>query len=188
MERNARGTGFLDNFKTKAQARTPGLRDNLEPQVSTLGEEIPLGGNAVETMLDPTRPSEIRSTPVTEELRRMQEAGHRVSPTKIGNKSGYASLSPEENTQLYKTVGTLVNEKLTKLFEYEGYLKLSDEKKAEKISEFVDKAKIVGRAKYLVLATEGMSKEERIKALKKYKEDGLMTEGVFNEYKKLISE
>lgn len=183
-ERVTSAPGFIDTFGTKAAARVPGLRDNLEPQVSSLGEQIPLGGNAVETMLDATRPSDIRSTEVTTELRRMQDLGFAVAPTKVGNKKGYDSLSPEQNTKMWEMVGTLVNEKLTSLVTNSKYTALTNEQKEEKITQFVDKAKIIGRAQFILLQTDGLSLEETKSLLGAYK-GNIMTEQVFTEYMKL---
>jgi hypothetical protein len=81
-------------------------------------------------------------------------------------------------------VGTLVNEKLTKLFENPKYADLSDDKKEEKITQFVDKAKIVGRAKFILLQTEGLPVAEEKALLAAFKKDKLMSEQVFDEYKK----
>lgn len=187
QERNSNSQDFWGNFITKPQARIPGLRDNLQPQITTLGEEVPLPEGPIRTAIDPRRPSDDRSTETTRELRRLTDAGYAVSPTKVGDKIGYKSLDESENTQLWKIVGTLTEKTLTNLFQNEKYQKLSDEKKADMISKFVDKSKNIGRAKFIIQATDGLSREERKNLLKKYGEDGLLTEQVFTEYKKLLS-
>lgn len=176
------------SFITKAQARTPVLREDLQPSVTAYGTQDPRASGPIDTMFNPTRPSEIRETPLTQELTRLTDSGYRVAPTKIGEKAGYKSLTPEQNTQLLETVGTLVKEKLEKLVENEKYQALSDEKKAETIEKFVEKAKVAGRAQYVVLITDGMTREQRVARLKELKEDKLLTEQVFTEYKKMLSE
>lgn len=188
QERVTTGEDFWETFQTKAQARTPGLRNELEPVITAFGTQDPRAAGPITSMIDPTRPSESRETALTAELQRLQDAGYKASPTKLGNKKGYESLSQEQNTQLWEIVGTLVNDKLSNLVEHPKYQAMDDDKKAENIKKVVDKAKIVGRAQYVLILTEGLPREERIEVLKALKADKLLTEQVFKEYEKLLSE
>src|SRR3990167_5787919 len=62
--RERRATEIID----KLQARIPGIRETLEPQVNVLGQEKDTIGNPLEIMADPTRPSPAQSTPLIQEL------------------------------------------------------------------------------------------------------------------------
>jgi len=81
-------------------SRLPILRQNLAPQIDVLGQEIQRGGNFMETMLDPTRPQGIKSAPVVDELKRLWDLGYRVTPTQLGDKKGFKTLTQEQNTKL----------------------------------------------------------------------------------------
>lgn len=184
QERNSTSQSFWGNFVTKPQARIPGLRNELPPQVTTLGQEVPLGEGAVRTAIDPRRPSDDRSTALTSELRRLTEAGFAVSPTKVGDKLGYDALSEDENAEMWKVVGSYVEKSLTKLTEHPKYTELSDDKKADKVKEFTSRAQNEGRALYALTQTEGLGPEEEKKKLKEYKDSGLLTQEVFRLYMK----
>lgn len=184
QERNSTSQDFWGNFVTKPQARIPGLRDELPPQVTTFGDEVPLGEGPIRTAIDPRRPSDDRSTALTSELRRLTDAGFAVSPTKVGDKTGYSALSEDENTEMWKIVGNYVEKSLTKLTEHPKYQSMSDTDKADKIKEFTIRAQDEGRALYALTQTEGLGPEEEKKKLKEYKDSGLLTKEVFRLYMK----
>lgn len=190
--RESRGDTFAETFVTRAQNRVPGLRNELPARVDALGNQTPRGGNALETMLDPTRPSQDRSNELTTELRRLMDQAEitgntdlRVAPTKIGSSKGYESLEREQEQVLYEVVGGLVNQKLTALIGVDGYQSLSDEQKAKQISKITERAQIEGRARFVMSLTDGVSLEEERMILGSLKEEGLITEGVFRDYTKL---
>lgn len=169
----------------RIKSRLPGLRKDLEPKVTILGDPLERGGNAIETLIDPTRPSEQTETPVTMELRRLTNVGHRVSPTALGGKNGYASLTKEENTILWQKTGELIDTKLTSLFSKDAYIKLPDDQKAKVVEQVVSRSKLVTRATLAIKVTEGLSGEELKKKLAELKEDELLTRDVFEVYKQL---
>ncbi|QGH73301.1 MAG: putative structural protein [Siphoviridae sp. cttb18] len=176
-----RSPEVLDRIK----ARIPGFRQTLEPQVDVLGNERLKGGNFIETMIDPSRPSNIIDSPVADELRRITDAGFNVSPTQLGDKDGYKGLEPEENTMIWKKAGELINEKLSKLFTLKQYEELDDEEKAKAIEAVVEKSKLVARVQAVMELTDELSGDELKNKLKELKESGLMTKQVFEEYLKL---
>lgn len=172
-----RNRGPLERIKS----RIPFLRQTLEPQITVLGSEVPrYGGNPLESMVDPTRPSVIQNSPVVVELRRLWDAGLKVSPTLLGDKSGYDALTPEQNTELWKKSGTILDEKLGKLFQTKQYQSLADEEKAKLIEDFVDKSKSIARVQSVIEVTQGLSGDELNKKLSALKASGLMTKEVFN--------
>jgi hypothetical protein len=169
----------------KFQARIPGVRETLEPQVTVLGEEKETVGNPLEIMADPTRPSPAQSTPLVQEFRRLWDAGFQVSPTLLGDKRGYVSLTSEQNTQLWKKAGEIINSKLSNLIKSPEYQKLPDDEKAKYIDNFVDKSKTNARVGMVIGLTEGLQGEELKVKLSELKSSGLMTREVFNKYLEL---
>ena len=176
-----RSPGILERIKSKI----PGLRQTLEPQVTNLGQYRVPGGNWIETLIDPSRPSNILSSPVSDELRRMTDAGYNVSPTQLGDKNGYAVLSPQENTTLWKKSGELIDHKLGNLVKLDQYKKLSDEKKAKIIEDIVAKSKVVARIQAVMDLTHGLEGPALKQKLGELKKGGLMTQEVFDGYLKL---
>ena len=185
FEREATADTFAETFKTRAQARIPGAREGLPQQVTAFGTQRERGGTALETMLDPTRPSVDRSTELTTELQRLMDVGFRAAPTKLGTRAGYPSLTQEQEQQLFETVGGLVNSKLTALVANEKYQNMSDEDRLEIIEKFTDKAKTEGRARFILSTTSGLSPDEEKVLLGEYKEDKLLNKSVLTVYKKL---
>jgi hypothetical protein len=178
-ERRPEGVG--DRFKQ----RIPGVRQTVEPQVDVLGKEVERIGNPLEVMLDPTRPSPVKSSPVIAELRRLTDKGYDVSPTLLGDKKGFAALSKEQNTELWKTAGTIIDSKLNSLFAKEEYQSLSAEKKSKVVTKIIDQAKVNARAAMAVELTVGLSGEALKSKLSELKKGGLLTEEVFNKYKEI---
>jgi hypothetical protein len=176
-----KNVGLLDPLK----AKIPGVRETLQPQVNVLGQERPQGGNFIETMLDPTRPSNVLDSPVISELRRITDAGFNVSPTQLGDKNGYKGLTPEENTAMWKKSGELINSKLNSLFGLTQYKNLTDEDKAQIITDIVEKAKTNARILSVMDMTENLSGQELKDKLSELKKSGIMTKEVFNGYLQL---
>lgn len=184
-ERRATDDKFINEIINKFEARIPGVRESLEPQVTVLGQEKETIGNPLEIMADPTRPSPTQSTPVIQELRRLWDAGFKVSPTLLGDKNGYFSLTPEQNTDLWKRAGKITNEKLLVLFQHPEYQKLADDQKAKMVDDFVSKSKLVARVEKVLQLTEGLTGQPLLDKLKELKDSGLMTREVFNAFQKL---
>ena len=166
----------------RVQARVPLLRRGLEPQVKLFGEERSRQGNILEVMADPTRPSKITITPLTEEIRRLNESGNKISTTKLGNKAGFKGLTQEQNTELWKRSGEITEGKLNSLIRHPGYQKLDDEKKAKNVQNVIDKSKLIARVEAVLHITEGLKGEELKNKLGELKEGGLLTKEVFTAY------
>lgn len=171
-----------ENIGERVQARIPGLRQGLEPQIDVLGNEKEVAGNPLEVLIDPTRPQKDISTPVTKELRRLFDSGYEVSPTLLGDKKGFKALTPEENTELWKRAGEITRSKLESLFSKEAYTELNDEKRSKIVDKVINQSKIVARAEQAVKLTDGLSGDELRKKLKELKDGGLLTEEVYKRY------
>ena len=169
----------------RVQARIPGARRGLEPQVDVLGRERESVGNPLEILIDPTRPSPDVGNNVSTELRRLTKSGFKVSPTALGDRKGYKGLSQQENTELWKLAGGITNDKLESLFSNESYLKLPDDKKGKIVEKVISQAKVNARAGIAIQATEGLSGEELKKKLSELKAGGLLTREVLDKYMEL---
>ncbi len=108
--------------KERIQSRIPIYRRGLPPKLNVFGQDLPrYGGNVLETMIDPTRPSKIRQDAVVDELRRLWDKDIKVSPTQLGDKAGYDILTKEENTQLWQRAGELTYKALFNLVNNQAY-------------------------------------------------------------------
>lgn len=182
LERKTQSGFSGESFKERVQARIPGARQSLQPDVDILGRERESVGNPLEILADPTRPSPTTATPVSTELRRLMDAGYRVSPTKLGDRNGYDVLTPEQNTQLWKQTGEILNSKLTNLINSPQYQKADDEQKAKIVDTFVEKSQNYSRAAAVVEATEGLQGAELKAKLTELKEGGLLTRDVYRAF------
>lgn len=169
----------------KLQSRIPGIREALQPQVDTFGNEIKTP-SAVRVMADATRSSDVKpSDNVTKELRRLMDAGYPATPTQVGGRDGYKTLTPSQNTQLLKISGNLEKTRLAKLMQSEAYKKADDELREKAIQRVVDRAKVEARARVIYDAVSGLSKEQRIQRLKEMKDEKLLTKQVFSAYQSI---
>lgn len=162
---------ILDSIK----AKIPGLRQTLEPRVDVLGRVLERQGNPLEVMADPTRPLKAKDDPITAELRRLWDAGYPVSPSLLGNKSGYDVLTPEENTRLWLDAGF----KIRQLWPTDkNYHRLPDETKAKLIEKVVGLAHDKARAEAVLRKVQGLSGEALTAKLDELRDARLLTQDV----------
>lgn len=173
-----------DGPMDRIQSRIPGARGGLEPQVDTLGnmKETP---NFFEVMADATRPgnpSADLNDPVVKELRRLMDSGYPATPTKLGDRSGFDSLTPEQNTFLWRLSGQAARAEMERVMRSGQYGRYDDEQKAQVLDRAVQDAKVEARARAVIAATKGLSDAEQKAKLAEMKEDGLLTRAVFDMY------
>ena len=133
--------------KEKVQTRIPIWRKGLEPSINVFGQDLPrYGGNVLETMIDPTRPTVVRQDVVVEEMRRLYDKGIKVSPTQLGDKAGYDILTKEENTQLWRRSGELTYKVLLGLINSDKYKNANDYIKGRAVEQVTTKAKAIAKA------------------------------------------
>jgi hypothetical protein len=132
----------------RVQSRIPGLREDLPPRIDVFGQDVPrYGGNILEVMIDPSRPAIVRQDVVVSELRRLADNTVKVSPTLLGEKHGFAVLTPEENTQLWRRTGELTYKGLLALVNSPGYQSIkNDFAKGEEIKRIVNTARTFTKA------------------------------------------
>ncbi len=132
----------------RIQSRIPVLRESLPPRIDVFGQDLPrYGGNVLETMADPTRPSKIRNDVVVDELRRLADNDIKVTPTLLGDRAGFDVLTVEDNTQLWRRSGELTYKILLAWIDSDGYKNISNDfAKGKTIESLVRKTKAAAKA------------------------------------------
>lgn len=159
------------------EAKIPGLRNTLQPKVDVLGNERKLPGNKIENLVDPTRPSNVISGPVLNELDRLG-----TGLTIPGGKNGYDSLTPEENTRLALLAGRIKAAKLQELINRPQYKTAGREDQIKAIDDFNSKSNDTARAAAVLESTHGLGGEELMKELQKHIDSGLMSKSIYALY------
>jgi hypothetical protein len=167
-----------DTAGEKVLAKIPGARKTLEPKVTVLGEEKEPTANPLELMIDPTRPSKEISTPVIDELRRLWDEGWEVSPALLGDRKGFTSLTPEENTELWKRTGSITNTALEQLVTNPLYPQLTDQKKSETVTDIIQAARKASRTEMVAKQLSGLEGKELTDKIFELRESGLATEEI----------
>ena len=169
--------------KERIQSRIPIYRKGLPPKINIFGQDLPrYGGNILESMIDPTRPSKIRQDVVVDELRRLFEKDIKVSPTQLGDKAGFDILTPEENTLLWQRSGELIYKLLFDAIKTEGYKGANDFVKGKMIDTLTKEAKDQAKAEIIniklgqgktimELAESGLLTIDSLEALKFYRDE-----------------
>jgi len=167
----------------RIQIRVPGLRKKLPPKIDVFGQDLPrYGGNILETMADPSRPSKIRNDVVVDELRRLFDKDIKVTPTLLGDKMGFDILTTEENTHLWRRSGELTYKALLAWINTDEYKKVdNDFAKGKTIEALIGKTKAAAKAEMvgiklnqgvgvIELAESGLLSVESLDALKYFGE------------------
>jgi hypothetical protein len=161
-----------NSIPERIQSRVPGARQGLDPKIDVLGREIESKGNPLEIMIAPYRPQKDTSTPVIKEIRRLQDAGMNVAPTKLGSsKEGYSSLTKEQNTEMWKRSGQILNQKLEALTKHPGYIAADDAERAKAIKKFTEQVQVLVRAEMVLEMTQGLEGDRLTARLRELKKD-----------------
>jgi hypothetical protein len=117
---------------------------------------------------------------VVKELRRLADEGQLATPTQLGPKRGYESLTPEENTGLWKLAGEKAKAAIDDIMGNKAYDRYDDDQKAKVIAKVVDAANDESRAE---IAGEILKSQTTVAAkkevMKKLREEGLITQNVY---------
>lgn len=174
-----------ENITQKLIERVPILRQTLEPQVDILGREKFRKENFFEVMADPTRPITAIDEPITIEIRRLLDAGNKISTAQLGDKEGYKILTQKQNTELWQRAGQIAYDKISALMSIPAYETVGDDIKAKKIDELFDKAKLIARVEKVIEITQGLQGEELKTKLFEAKKEGLLNREVYNLYMRM---
>lgn len=175
-----RTDGPLDRI----QSRIPGARQGLEAKIDAFGQPVETP-NFFEVMADATRPGNPTADPkdpVLVELRRLMDADYGVTPTQLGPTTGYKSLTPEQNSFLWKLAGQATKAEMERVMRSKQYDRYDDEQKSQVLDAAIQDAKTEARARTVIQALKGLSDSEQKSKLAEMKEDGLLTRGVFDLY------
>lgn len=165
-------------------SRIPGLREMLQPQVDTFGKKVETP-DFLTVMADPTRPAfatQALNDPVVKELRRLSDAGYPSTPAMLGTKTGYETLSGQQNTDLWVKAGTAAKKAIQDIMKDTVYNELDDEQKSKLISKVVDNAETQERARAIVSATKGLKGKALQEKLSGMLDDKLLTKTVYKWY------
>jgi len=168
----------------RIKSRIPGLRQTLEPKVNAFGEEVETPAFFT-TLLNPTRPTEPTTDlndPVLKEMQKLRDEGYLVAPAQLGPSKGYKSLSPEENTKLWRIAGMAGKNQVDQLMKMKGWNDMDGEQKERTISNSIQDITTEARARIVVEAVSDLEGNEKKKRLKEMVEDGLLTKSVYKIY------
>lgn len=174
-----------ENIPQRLIERVPLLRRALEPQVDILGQERMRKENFFEVLADPTRPSTEQNEPVVTEIRRLIDAGNKISTSQLGDKKGYKILTQKQNTEMWQRGGQIAYDKISALMSISGYANAGDDIRAKKIDEIFDKAKLVARVEKVIEITTGLQGEELKAKLSEAKKEGLLNRETYNYYSRM---
>lgn len=172
------------NPQQRLVSRIPGARKILQPKVDVLGNKIETP-NFFTTMFDPTRPGNPtvdKNDNVVKELKRLSDAGYTATPTQIGPRAGYKTLTPDMNTALWSYAGKLAKQRINELMSDGYYSDMDDEEKQKEIQKELSNVYVEARAKAVYESVKNLPRAERIKKLNEMKDEKLLTRQVYDEY------
>ena len=120
----------IEGIADSAQAGVPLLREQLEPQIGIIGEEIESGEVSLSKFFNPLRAVSVSKSPVIKEMLRLRQEGHNTAPSFVGDRKGYEMLTPEETTLVWKKQGEYIKKLAGETIKEETYQEQSDLLKA----------------------------------------------------------
>lgn len=140
------------------QNKIPGLKNNLPIKADVFGNDMQRPNSAVGSIIDPFKSSEAKSTPLTQELRRLFELDKGTSPSKINNKVTFdgvdTELTAEQKATLQRGTGQLIQDTWSKMIADPSYQSLSDDEKVAALNRAKDDIAAAMRAR--LAAKEGL--------------------------------
>lgn len=158
MQRN------VDSAKDAVVARIPGLRTSLKPSQDVYGNDLARKTGALNSAVNPFRPSDYITNDVKSEVERLHNADTnnkdlQVTPTPLDKsfKSGEATVKLDDNQRydLQKRVGQATQEAWSTIIKTPEYQKLSDIDKANTLNRLRQDVVAVEQRKYAAEKTLG---------------------------------
>lgn len=122
--------------------RIPGLRETLTPKVDALGQPIKSPETGIEKLIDPFQSSTVRSSPIVDELQRLQDAGQGILPSTINKSLPFNSiktqLTPVQRQELTKTIGEATLKRWETIVSNPGYQSSTDPEKSKVLKNAYD--------------------------------------------------
>lgn len=136
----------LDNVKSGI----PGVRESLPAQQDVFGTAVPKNSGGINPLVNPLKPSDIRSSDTTTELRRLQDSGFGAVPPAVDKNfiSKDHQLTPAEVNTINSEVGPQVEAAYQKVMSDPNYNSLSDEQKANALSSAASDVRAIFKTGY----------------------------------------
>lgn len=150
-----------DTTIEKIKSEIPGLSDEVKPRVTTLGTEatretgLSQPFDFLSRFLSPVDISPDRSTPLTDELLRLEDlvqVGFPARTFSVNNRK--IELDDDQYNELQQIAGEGIKEKLERQIESRNWEKLSDEAKSERIKRIVEQERASARKQILRIFPE----------------------------------
>ena len=175
-----------DTATEAIKARIPFLRESLKPKIDVLGKEISREGGAIRSLIDPTRPSSEKHSPVIDELTRLYDSKYLATPAAFGEEPKYDILTEKEQITLEKRAGNLFTQKVEGLIKLPAYTAATDQEKSDTIKNFATQSRLRARVEILnILMHPLTNNDDKLKELAKLKKSGFLTNQVYKEWLKL---
>lgn len=159
----------INSIADALKNKIPGLRETLLPQRNVLGEPLERSGGPIRNLIDPFQSTVPISTPLTQELQRLQDQGINATPAKISSTQTVGGqkikLTPPQLDQLEQRAGTQINQQLNALIQTPAYQSLSPDLQQKAIDDTVNHIRTT--AKLEIAKTTGqLTPEAQAKAEK----------------------
>ena len=135
------------------QGRIPGARTGLNPKIDSFGNEIGQANpNVPGRLVDPLRPSQERTTDLTDELDRLKEQGQPIFPTndktiKVGNET--IKLDGDQQYTYNQGIGQETQLIWNGIINSDTYKSLPDDQKKDMLSNATTDINKVAKKQYL---------------------------------------
>jgi hypothetical protein len=136
----------MDNIKSGI----PGVRKSLPAQQDVFGADVPKNSGGLNPVINPLKPSDIRTSDTTTELRRLQDAGFGAVPPAVDKNfiSKDHQLTPAEVSTINSQVGPQVQAAYQRVMSDPNYNSLSDEQKANALQNAASDVRAVFKTGY----------------------------------------
>lgn len=134
-------TSPLDAIKS----RIPGQRESLSVKLDTFGNPIPNSEVGADRIIDPFQSSTAApSNPLSNELRRLQNAGQGIVPSPIKKVESFngvkTPLTPQQVRTLQSAIGQQTEQAWNQIVNDPGYKDLPDDQKKQLLTKYYDEA------------------------------------------------
>lgn len=124
------------------KSRIPGQRDDLLPKRNAFGEQMPNEQGFVGSMIDIFNSTKAKSSTIINELRRLQDAGVSVTPTKIDKSQTISGkkidLTYELQDALESKAGPIIKRQWEQVISSPQYKTLSDDNKSKILQNLLE--------------------------------------------------
>lgn len=142
----------VNSVKDAIQNKIPKLKNNLMEKRDVFGEGLNRKTTTVGTLVDPFKSSKINNSPLMSEIRRLEDAGFGVTPSKIDKKFTVDgqdfTMTPEQLNEFQQTVGSVTKKAWEENMQNPAYKQLSDEDKRKALQNMTEKIRKTELSKF----------------------------------------